>query len=488
MRIPKLFRLCSIITLTVTAVGCESKADKEIYVDSMTPAAELAELDVTNCRNFNLGINDDGRSGNWSPPYDGAYFQAVLGPDKYASYWLTPIPVLNPQDFPGAHFEIRGQFPKSRYFSFHNNNDAGQVIDVRADTEVLGYQSANNPFVTDDEVSGGEYRLRIIDALPADQTNPAGDMIYGGARGDDDQLGEMNQLVYRIYDSAPDPKACTETDPSLDCRDLHQGLVGLPRIYYVYPAPDSPQDGPTLSDICGLFPDALGMDVEALEQAEAAADKAAPVVAADTNHRVPGYDPVEPNSWFVGKNFQQILNQGFPTFVDDEEMPEDVEGGFYMNTHSNYIAAYLTPMALKEGYAVVRLKRPAKEDVRYFSFMLHQTLNFCYLHDGRRDNDLQNDPSNSDYLTLVIGPLGKRPYSVPEENYMDYGSGSPVLLMRWLMPSDGFNHAPNKFEGKAEDYQGLEEHLGEYYPAISYCGRQQIDLGKCTPLAGYIQH
>ncbi|MEW6777963.1 MAG: hypothetical protein AB1405_16820, partial [Bdellovibrionota bacterium] len=448
------------------------------------------EFDVTDCR-------DEYAGEIWSEPFDGEVSRVLLGPDQYAIYWLTAIPVLDAAAHPGARFEIRGEYPDSRYFSFHSYDDVGVLIDHRDDVSLVPDAGSVNPFTSGQGYppvgTPVSYRLFIQDVPPEEQIHEPGENVLFGGYLPTGEAVPANQIVYRIY---------VPSDPS-----ERTGGVPVPRVYYVFDPAQAGSSTPTTKEAaCALFPP-IAIDATALAEAEQNAEANVEFFYSKPYRPFPGYDPANPVQWFVGESFLGILDQAFEV-IPDNVIPTKDEAGVYLNYSQEYIAAFLDPTQLVNKITVVRFKAavtpknelgqpivPGAFQTRYWSACVHQTVNYNWLYGCVHDNQFVRDADAPNYVTIVFSRSEDRPSGLCTHltgtplpsgckyNWLPYASSVPLVLIRHMLPETNFPESPVYYAADPDtdpyDSAALAAWMGEYYPKTKYCTKWQFQLNRC---------
>jgi hypothetical protein len=223
----------------------------------------------------------------------------VAFPDEGATYWVTRYTGV-----PGSEIVIRGQYPDSRYFSFHIYDEALRPIDSVADFEVT-------------DLGDGRYETGFQFEAPA-----------------------TGALMYRVYVSR------VPGDPA--------GGVPLPEI--VLKASGQEQEL-ALGQCEPLPPSAGGALNESIKESNYPAE-------APRGYEIGSTDPPTTERFY---GFDRIVLNPIPSNPVTDAVPR-TSGGFWSNEHVAYLTTRFTRRADDRELLVYRFRAPSFPDqVRYWS-------------------------------------------------------------------------------------------------------------------------
>lgn len=417
-----------------------------LMASSISPAAfalspERQELDVTGC----LG-------GIWSLPIDGDEDRWAFAPDEYAMYSTAWIPFLGPEN--SAHFEVRGTAGTARYWSLTSYGPDGGVLDGLPDDQI-----------TLDESGFYSVELRDLPEPPRPPSEP--NVLYTGY--EEGVALEDTAVIFRTYlGGEPEP----------------------PRLWYVVEGnpPGLPQ---SIGEACRLFDTrkVLAGHTEPVRFATGA-DQRFEQISSATRAVDPCWVPREPNGWFVSDGARDPATDPYADTwpcrgrgrVWDRLVP-------YPNPDNKYLVNHLDPLppGISHPLYVTRFRLPVTPGLeppggltqtRYLSVCTYQLENGGYLVDCLHDGELVTETAEdgSRWVSLVVSEPGDRPSVV--DNWLPLASDNPMILIRHLRPEPTFEESPHYFDpGGGES---LAEHMGPYFPAASYCSRDDYEHGTCV--------
>jgi len=230
------------IFVLIGMAGCHTQANDD-KKSSNDEDGNFIEFDVTDCVDVENGEV-------WARLWDGSIHR-IFGPEEHAVYSYIALPVLDPNTYKGAHFELRGQYANSRYISFHSQSEEPwYLIDLITGLEIEPDTGSVNPFREGEYPADGtpvNYTIKVMHTHP-DDTPPGENIMFGGYPPDTGVIAEENDIVYRIY------MPSDMDNPYPD----RTGEVPFPRVYYVVDLDKANLQTPkTKADICQEFPNGL---------------------------------------------------------------------------------------------------------------------------------------------------------------------------------------------------------------------------------------
>lgn len=446
--------------------ACLSGCAKEPNWVAEHPTVRLtsgSEIDVSECM--------------WKLAIDGAKNRALFLPDMNAIYWLQPLPT----NLPGAHFRVEGEFPKARYISFHNYDDAGRMIDVIADDELDPVEGSTNPFRGQAHREGvqARYALDLRDVPPSGRSSARPhNVIYGGYK-HDGKPATSNQLVYRLY--------------LAENQELKENAAHMPRVKYVVDdaalAPFHTKEG-----VCKNLPKS-SIPADIVRKIDAKAVAQSPELLKNQTTGPTGFGE-NPPAWFVGSTPIGALLETFPERplfnVLQSLLPTKGKAAGFYNAHSSYISAYLNPSLGQ--VAAIRFRAPkfpkteagempsATDEVRYWSLCVHQMKAFIYVLECKHDSEVGVDEKG--FVTFTFSAPNHRPKNAdgsPYANWLPYGSTMPYVLYRHMKVNPAYPHSPQWYKGDHPyDSKAIREHMGpDDYPTSKYCTTAEFERNHC---------
>lgn len=463
-------------------------------------------INVSGCRISTL--KTDLINGIWLGPWDGLS-KKTLAPDHNAVYYQVFLPVLPVEKFGEAYFEIKGEFPESRFMSYHLYSDKFVIESDSHFMDVLIKPDSDsvNPFISGYPLKEGEkknYTLKIIDFKKMEagkNDNP----LWGGEVKSGAHI-EHHSLMLRYYD--PQRK-----------EGVPAGIVDRPKVIFKYKDSD-PIEQRIKDNPCLMFDYNWYNNLSKLLKGDSLSTKLIPHfenLAGKINY--PGYLGEDQNAkpeWIYGGNMMCTILEIFPTgpissaldtfskkfsgrspkdFLNDGECaPEFGRGAF--NYDNRYIYSFLD---VKRGPAVITMKNmvgakygqnmlSGNEDLRYWSLCVLQLENLMYTHTCLRNDEVLTNPDRPGYVSFIFTKRNEKPawacdMTLPKDerekdckyNWLPYVSPINWLYMRTLAgnpSSPAYKYLPITYElGKNDpnDSSLLKEHMGPYYPEGEYC-------------------
>lgn len=174
----------------------------------------------------------------------------------------------------------------------------------------------------------------------------------------------------------------------------------------------------------------------------------------------------------------------------------------YPNSASGYISTFLN--SSYGDVAVTRFRPPTFPDpslpdplpihetqVRYWSFCIYNTA-LSYTADCLVDRDLKVDEDG--FVTLAFSWPSQRPLDpgtgAPTQNWLPFITPVTLVTHRQILPSRSFRQSPAYYEDICEFFDdscltqaaALQRWMGEFYPQIRYCSRENYELNRCEQL------
>lgn len=435
------------------------------------PAKGVA-LDVSNCA---WPIHTDGRDSGFG-------FN-----DRNAAY----SGVMMFTDLPGGHWQFRGSYPQARWISYESYDriigSQDSVTGARIDPDQSGTSSPFAPGSAGRR--GSSYTVNLVNAPPEQRKPNAHNLLYGAWK-NDPVYGKylhsgIQSVLYRVY-AAPD---------SVDSL----GGVPRPRMYWVV---DNPATSP--------FADAR----QACASLEAAHQAYAPwpqIVSGleSINHSIlkPYVVP------FAERNLQFVApDPTSPPYVNVARPSTNGYGApeaLWYNSRTPYLL--VAPNPLVGPLLVVRFKAPTfsrvedgqplsgKEQTAYWDWCSTQFLTpLNYTLACHRDEQYTLDRDG--YATLVISTPDQRPLinGKPYKDWLPMAGNLGLTVMRELDPNPmTFPQSPyflsqtkiggvtlplDMFPGPFTQQQ-IENHMGEYFPHMKYCTKEEFEHDRCATAA-----
>ncbi|MEM9733157.1 MAG: hypothetical protein AAF903_06685 [Pseudomonadota bacterium] len=404
------------------------------------------------------------------PVYAGAF--NVAYPDGGAVYWPATFTV--PGLAEGAYLEIKGSFPRTRYFSVHTYDKKAAPYDHIRDEEIVPDEGSQNPFITGSYSADMNYTLRVVGGvLPPD---PAPNTIY---MGEADNINRSPLIVRHYIPETPGDES---------------GGAGLPQVTLVTP------DGTRISgeDACAALKSPPVGDpkrtlfVPVMKKADFDEKLKKPAVAKNyldtkkTDWNV-FWDPRINMLAFVSPPLQRVAK------VAAREGLIPKTSGFYANFDNQYVA-----LSLNEKFGeivVLEAKMPKTPrlgsdmgngtfDIRYWSLCSNESLVTTRFSACIYDAQVALDGERS--YTIVVSKKVNRPANAKAEcgiTWLDWGDagdgaghpGLTTLLLRNMAPSADFGKAVQDIQGP-----GLEAAtMAEYLPKPLYSNKATFEARGC---------
>lgn len=420
-------RALALLALLGLASGC-------LAPGAPPPVAAPPRFEVTDC--FWSG----------SFQFDGAR-DGYAGIDRNAFYALA----FPPANDPGAHVELRGEFPDARYFGLQSYAQPHMTgIDALHDAAMVPDPGSANPFAGHAWRAGLGYAMRVWDVPPGERPaqRPA-NTLYGGY----DQGGNATRqdvLEYRVY----------VPDRSVNGAGIVPGDAPLPRAFYVLDNASAAQHAnhdafcaaargndrfASASD--GIFGQLAGPAAVLGQPAAVAADPPQWLATAGTNRSVP-----------------------------------------LLNLEAGYMVALVDP-AYGEVLALhLRLPSFARSaadsdamQVRYWSLCAVQGADFTNTLACLRDDELRPDAQGN--VTIAVSAPEHRPVvdGAPWHDWLPYPGSAPFLFLRQVVPNPASFPQSAAFVADTGG-PGMVREMGPYYPAGAYCTQARFQLDRCPAL------
>jgi hypothetical protein len=347
----------------------------------------------------------------------------IGAPDSDAFYWLSPITPA-----PGTEVLISGQYPRSRYFSFHVYDEHGQALDSIYDRQIEPHAGSANPFRGRQPAGSGDaYQVTVrFEPKPA---SPAANTIYAGEPGSN--AGAL--LVYRDY---------VPVDPSSP-----EGSVPFPQVTVATTAGvPLVQEG-----ACSVTPPAFG---SLLWQT------------------------------FAEGNYPDGLPNEAPAAASAPPHWARAFGSSLGNQQNAYLETVLS-----HAYgqiAVVHTRAPTfpntsagqpvyrNTQLRYWSFCSYDAEGEALVGCAADYHTV----IRSGQVTFVISDPEHRPANATAASgvtWLPWGAQSAAqIVYRNMLPSPTFPYAA---ESITSPTQSVQETMGPYYPATWYCAKATFEAG-----------
>ncbi len=432
--------------------GVDAGANPGVDAAGDPDAAEAGDPTVREYK-INQCISPENGRGIWSLVMDGAEIK-IMGNEPNAYYAVAALPVL--EDFDGGHFELRGEFPRARLFSFGiAEEDPGTddtYADYVTDHEILPVPGSVNPYLpgaNPAKTSGQRYVLKIDDRESCLAQRAAGGLTdtLCGAGAYAASAAQENHVLHRIYEGPDAPE--------------------LPDIFYVYRTDRPVPQGPEICAHIDPTPTLLGFPAPMLKSASQGTDSVAETLANDLQEP-PNHTPTPGVDWVY-----QLI---------------DFSG--WANHSGDYIYAVVDPFVAQ--YAVVSFRAPTAtrydqviepgptQQVRYYSVCIMNRTNLLYTYACVRDQELTPDAAGR--VHIVLSSKADKPAWIDacHQPWLAYPCNKPELWIRHLQADplafpqshDHFaedpRYQPQLDADAPENIDALREHMADYYPEVTY--------------------
>ncbi|WP_280234673.1 hypothetical protein [Nocardia cyriacigeorgica] len=384
-------------------------------------------------------------------------------PDSGALYWAAQFDIPE-----GATLSLKGQYAHARYQSLNSydvttNSPTAAVNDV----STVPDSGSHNPYLPGANrlgETGRDYTVRVLDSTAPAEPQP--NTLYAGVPGQ-----QRTTLIYRLY--LPD-----------NGRDITGG-VGLPR--------------PELHTADGqlLTGEQLCQAVQAVSTTPRV-----DVVPGDTYQALRN-QPGKPDT-FPADNptvWRTFYNQPFGLtciYLGQCDGAPARTGGQYSNIDNNYVNAYVsrkfgevltltgtmprTPRTL-DGQPML----DGGVDMRYWSLCSNESVATTRVAGCVYDEQVPLDAAR--HYTIVASLPSQRPANaipacgvawvpLPENGDGAGHADDAYLILRNMLPSDGFGHAVQDTHAPGDE----KSVMGEFLPEATYSSKAQFEAGGCHPL------
>lgn len=438
------------------------------------PWSRKIEIDLSSCPEF---------GSIWQYETDGLR-DRVAGSDVNSVYWVATLPLLhNETEF----YEVRGQFPEARFFSFETYDP--NPVDAILDFQIRPERGSSNPFSGRGRGNNREYVVRLHPTQPA--TLLPNSLFAGDSP---DLLNYV--LMYRIYDGRltgePIPPEFAD-----DPREWQKrGQQDLPKIFYIARRDGQPQFQ-TLEQLCGQI-------TSEIDNPNIRAAQVGSFLTNQAQLREPNGGRLgnNPPLWFVGVNASSGLEPligNYPRLLNtlQAQLAENPVGEGFVNTGNSYLSTFLN--SAYGDVFVARFKAPrvptfeggssqgGQDQVRYWSFCTYNST--LYTGDCLKDTDFETDANG--YATLVVSWPADRPIDPetgqPVHNWLPLTSLATIVTYRHQLPSQSFRKSHYFYEQACDQldrdcfqqYEAIERWMDEYYPHGIYCSTQEFETDRC---------
>ena len=367
-------------------------------------------------------------------------------PDTSADYWMTHFGAV-----PGSSLKITGEFPNSRYFSFHAYDEAQKPVASISDHEIIPDEGMN-PF--DKSIPGrgpqsGTYTVRVV--FEPEPEKPEPNTVYAGTM-DNGAPNPAGFVIYRIY-IPDDPESKTASVP-------------LPDVTLETPG------GEVQLGQCEALPPPTGEQVD-----ETIRNESYPETGRQT--QVPGVEnpPLWKRFYGTDREFRDWCPNG-----PCEGGPK-MESGFLANQQIAYLYAR-TSREFGE-VVVVRLKTPSfpdtragdeptdNTDVRYWSICQNNALSQRVVDCSA---DYQTIVDADGFATFVISDPADRPKTATRENginWLPWGGAyyEGIIIYRHMLPAKSFKEAIQNIPEGTPPAKVMKD----YMPVSAYCTPEEFD-------------
>ncbi len=466
--------------------------------------------------------------------------EAAMYPDRNARLFVTMFPALYGTDREGAHFELRGHFPLTRYFVWTNyKNGGGALIDLLPDNVIVPTEGVNptmkggGGFAAMLDSPRNTYTITIQDVPPQERTTPKPENTIWGGFDDDGVPVGVNMLTMRYYGLHPLREDAEIPDQMTPEAWQNQGQVPLPRVYYVI---DDEARAPyhTQEEVCRAVQN-NGVYIDAFEQfifrLDAFHDTIAPILEKTKRgaHKA-GFDPAQ---WFIAAapNMRKALLYPFPHSVFASLLfrlspmfsKGYLESNYFPNWNSGYLGTILNPNYGEIFVFRIKNRRfprtesgeeieygswtPVADDytadpryavendfhqVRYWSLCIYQYYQFA-VSNCLQDRQVKLDPDG--YATVVVSAREDRPQKDPvlgaEYNWLEWDSPVPNLILREIYVHPGYVDSSYWYKTACEadpsyrnrnchyDNDAIARHMKAYFPVSTYCTKEAFERNRC---------
>jgi len=409
----------------------------------------------------------------WLGPFDTAALKNpamnFAYPDTGVGYWAARFSLPA-----GAHLELRGRYPHSRYMSL-NAYRSGTPVDSLTDVQVRPDPGSVNPFVAGKRRNLAAIRRAwtasvVNDPAPAAAENRARNTLYAPPE------AGIQELMYRVY----------VPDRGRDSR----GGAGLPVPVVVL----QDETRVTGSALCALINNPVR---EITPQTIGVPGYTALVHTFGSDRKtVPAFNPVHWENFFNMPLALSIYKRGTPYEADRAGLSQEQTGGQYSNGDTRYITTSIN--RLYGRVLVIRGRMPtfpATEgkkatrmgtgQVRYWSLCQNETPVTTSVVSCLRDS--QVPLTRKRRYTIVVSRKGDRPKQATSAcgvAWLDWGNyvdplgrdGTGLLIMRNLLAAPSFTHSIQRITELGTE----PAVMGRYFPRASYSDGAGFKAPRCA--------
>lgn len=407
----------------------------------------------------------------WMGPVSIETFNVAF-PDSGARYWTT---VFEASLGEGDYIELKGFYPRARYFSINTYTDGAVPYDNLTDQTIAPDENNTNPFLTGRYSAGQAYTIRLVPGAAQD-ARPENTLYFGPAEEVDDV-----PLIFRVYvpEGADDPT----------------GRVGLPTATLVR------ANGERLigESMCAALGSAeVGTDARSVRL---------PVIPMAMYQAMFTYREVRESllespsgTWNIFWDPRlTLLRTAAPalaqlvTFAARTGLVAKTSG-YYANIDNDYVSTYINE---RFGEIVVlegRLPRtPARGadaafggeyDLRYWSLCTNEGLATTRYADCVYDSQVMIDHERN--YTIVVSKAANRPDNATLEcgvtwlDWGEHGDGAGhgelgILIIRNMLPNPDFASAIQRVPRPGDE----QSTMGPYLPEVQYASRADFERRGC---------
>jgi hypothetical protein len=383
----------------------------------------------------------------------------------------------------GAYLEMKGEFPRSRYFSVTLYGSEGG--DALLDHDILPDAGSVNPFIygEDRKAKNRSFTLNLLGGAAPEGTRPPNTLYHGGPF--NDFFG--NFICTRIYvpDQGLEPFGGTQLpEMTLVMKEDGTRLQGEEMCKAV----DASNGG------FGVPPQAIGFDLDqylALREGR----RIDPSLPYDRPPTHPAKNPPEFKAFFTTDHQQCVF---FTPEEDCGDPDKDLDGVGLGNPLGRYVESYLDQgfgrvlvlsgklPTTPETWSGDRVVPDIDYDLRYFSLCPQETLATWRVGDCLFDEELAVSVDQDGFYTAVFSRPSFRPRNATSECGFAWaptppagdGAGDVNLWNMWIrfaIPSSNFHEAAQNVETP-----GTEENImGDYYPRGEYMSVEEFEALGC---------
>ncbi len=457
--------------------------------DSTSHSASL-EIGLTECLpDFNSF---------WLSQVDGTEDRGFFYPEEAATYWTSLLPNLANR---AGWYEIRGQYPEARFFSFQTYTAQGDSTGSLFDFDIDADPGSTNFFPEKNLVNEDSYTVKIVAGeSPRLRRRQDPNTLYTGSQSTE----PFYTLISRVY--APNPVDGQPVPPEFSDNPQQwekQGLRFLPKFFYVVEDTNTVQPYfETLEDICTYFRENIDQEQGAGigSRATSLGDKLIPLLQ-QIDIRT-GQLASNPPQWYVGSTFVESLAPLFENYPELRNQliaisAEQPGTELFSNDANAYLGSFIN---IEYGdVLVVRIKAPTfpntregeeidpnSQETRFWSICMNEPfllyVTGCF-------SDYQTEIDSDGYATFVfsreeIPPID--PVTGAEaKNWLRIPSPISLVLYRHTLPSLKRSHVfysqlCSPFGSSCtQNYAAIERWMGPYLPESQYCSREEFEQDRC---------